>query len=123
RRAGARLGDARRATRACLRARVLRTTLAAGLVFQGLVVLALWLLARAIGLTVPFSVLAVALPPVLIAATAPISIGGFGVREGMFVLLLRHAGVGPTDATVLSLLSAAAFALASLPGALALLRR
>lgn len=114
--------EARQATRACLRAPVVRRTLLLGLVFQALVVLALWLLARAILLDLPFSVLAVTLPPVLIATTLPISIGGFGVREGMFVLLLREAGVGTTDATLLSLLSAAAFAIASLPGGLALLR-
>ncbi|HEY3185400.1 MAG TPA: lysylphosphatidylglycerol synthase transmembrane domain-containing protein, partial [Gaiellaceae bacterium] len=126
-RRGTRLGpwteEARRATRACLRAPVVRTTLTLGLVFQGLVVLALWLLARAIVLGAPFSVLAVVLPPVLIATTLPISIAGFGVREGMFALLLRHANVDTTDATLLSLLSAAAFAVASLPGGLVLLRR
>jgi uncharacterized membrane protein YbhN (UPF0104 family) len=114
--------EARRAVRACLRPPVVRRTVLLGLVFQGLVVLALWLLARAILLDVPFSVLAVTLPLVLIATTAPISIAGFGVREGMFVLLLRQAGVGTTDATLLSLLSAVAFAIASLPGGLALLR-
>ena len=72
---------------------------------------------------VPFSVLAVTLPPVLIATMAPISIAGFGVREGMFVLLLRHADVVTTNAALLSLMSAAAFAVASLPGGLALLRQ
>jgi uncharacterized membrane protein YbhN (UPF0104 family) len=115
--------EARRAVRACLRAPVLRKTLLLGIAFQGLVVLALWLLARAIVVSVPFSVLAVTLPPVLIATMAPISIAGFGVRDGMFVLLLRHAGVVTTDAALLSLMSAAAFAVASLPGGLALLRR
>jgi glycosyltransferase 2 family protein len=115
--------DARRGARACLRPTVVRKTLVLGVAFQVLVVLALWLLARAISLGVPFSVLAVMLPPVLIATAAPVSIGGFGVREGMFVLLLRHAGVGTTDATLLSLMSAAAFAVASLPGGLMLLRR
>jgi len=116
-------GEARRAVRACLRAPVVRRTLLLGIAFQGLVVLALWLLAHAISLAVPFSVLAVTLPPVLIATMAPISIAGFGVREGMFVLLLRHADVVTTNAALLSLMSAAAFAVASLPGGLALLRQ
>jgi hypothetical protein len=114
--------EVRQAASACLRAPVLRRTLLIGLVFQALVVFALWLLARSIDLSAPFSVLAVTLPPVLIATAAPISIAGFGVREGMFVLLLGEAGIGATDATLLSLLSAAAFAIASLPGAVALLR-
>ncbi len=115
--------EARLAVRACLRAPVVRKTLLLGLAFQGMVVLALWLLAHAISLAVPFSVLAVTLPPVLIATMAPISIAGFGVREGMFVLLLRHAGVVTTNAALLSLMSAVAFGVASLPGGLALLRR
>ena len=59
----------------------------------------------------------------LILSTAPISIGGYGVREGSYVLVVGYAGVSATDATLFSLLSAAAFALASLPGALALLVR
>ena len=80
-----------------------------------------WLIALSISLDVPFAVLGAVLAPVLILSTAPVSIGGFGVREGSYVLLLSYAGVSATDATLFSLLSAAAFALASLPGALALL--
>jgi hypothetical protein len=53
----------------------------------------------------------------LIVSAAPISIGGFGVREGSYVFLLAYAHLGSTDATLFSLLSAAAFAIASLPGA------
>jgi len=100
---------------------VLWRTFAIGLVFQGLVYLAAWLIARSISLDVPFAVLGAVLAPVLILAMAPISIGGLGVREGSFVLLLGYAGVTPTNATLFSLLSGAVFALASLPGALALL--
>lgn len=110
------------AGRACLRRRVLGPALVLGFLFQGLVLFAVWLLARSVSLDTPFSVLAVTVPAVLILSTLPVSIGGFGVRESSFVLLLGRAGVSTTDATVLSLLSAAAFALASLPGALALLR-
>ncbi len=64
--------------------------------------------------------LAVVIPLVLIATLLPISIAGFGVREGTFVALLGEVGVSAGDATLLSLLSAAALALASLPGGLAL---
>ena len=80
------------------------------------------LIALSISLDVSFAVLGVTLPLVLVI-TVPVSIGGFGVREGSYVLLLSYAGVSATDATLFSLLSAAAFALASLPGALALLVR
>ena len=83
--------------------------------------LAAWLMARSVSLDIPLSVLGAVLAPVLILSTAPVSIGGFGVREASYVFLLGYAGVSATDATLFSLLSAAAFALASLPGALALL--
>jgi uncharacterized membrane protein YbhN (UPF0104 family) len=114
--------EARAALAACLERAVLARTLAIGLGFQGLVLLAAWLIARSIELDVPLPALAASLAPVLIVSVLPVSIGGFGVREGSYVVLLGYAGVGATDATLFSLLSGAAFALASLPGGLALLR-
>lgn len=115
--------DAISAARSCLRPSVLRPTLALGLVSQGLIALTIWLLARSIGLDAPFAVLVAVAPPVLIAAAAPVSIGGLGVREGSYVLLLGYAGVDATDATLLSLAGALAFVLASIPGAAAFLGR
>jgi hypothetical protein len=52
----------------------------------------------------------------------PISIGGFGVREGSYVVLLGGASIGATDATLISILSVAALFLASVPGAVMLAR-
>ena len=115
--------EVRTALAACLTRSVLARTLLVGLGFQGLVYLAAWLVARSVSVDVPLSVLGAVLAPVLILSAAPVSIGGFGVREGSFVFLLGYASVGATDATLFSLLSAAAFALASLPGALVLLSR
>ena len=108
--------------RACVRAHVVWRTVLLGIAFQGLVILSVWFLARAIGLHISFAVVAVTLPPVLIVAAAPVSIGGYGVREASYVLLLRHVGVSATDATLLSLLTGINFAVSSLPGGLALLR-
>ena len=51
----------------------------------------------------------------------PISIAGFGVREGGMILVFGTAGVSPTNATLLSLVGVVAVALASLPGAAAML--
>ena len=116
-----RLAEARSAARACVRRGVLSRTVALGLAFQALVALVLWLVAQSIALRVPFSVLAVTLPVVLLLSAAPVSIAGLGVREGSFVLLLGQAGVSATDATLLSLMSGATFAVASLPGGVAML--
>ena len=116
-------GEIRATLVACLRRPPLARTLLIGLGFQGLVYLSAWLVARSISLGVPFAVIGAAMAPVLILSTAPVSIAGLGVREGSYVLLLGYAGVGATNATLFSLLSGACFALASAPGALALLRR
>jgi uncharacterized membrane protein YbhN (UPF0104 family) len=122
-RAGGLAREARRAALACISGSVLRRTVAYGLVFQSLVVLSAWLIARSISLGVTFSTLVVILPLVLVLAVLPISIGGLGVREGGFVVLLGQAGIGATEAAVFSLLVGLAFALASLPGAFALFHR
>jgi uncharacterized protein (TIRG00374 family) len=114
---------ARDATRACLAGRILWRTIAYGLVVQSLAALSAWLVARAISLNIAFPALVVTLPLVIVLAVVPFSIGGLGLREGGFVVLLGQAGVSATEATVFSLLSAVAFALASVPGALLLLQR
>jgi uncharacterized membrane protein YbhN (UPF0104 family) len=120
------VGSAREAgdsLRACVARPVLWRTSAIGLGFQALIALAAWLIARSIALAVPFSALLATLPVVLVLAAAPVSIGGLGVREESYVLLLGQAGVGATEATLFSLMTATAFAIASLPGGLALLQR
>jgi glycosyltransferase 2 family protein len=121
-RMGAALRDAGDVLGSYLRnGRLLQTTLLMGFAYQFLLVWSVWLLARTIDLKLSFALVAVTVPLVLLATMMPISIGGFGVREAGFVVLLGEAGVNATDATLLSLLSAAALALASLPGAVAFL--
>jgi glycosyltransferase 2 family protein len=100
---------------------VMSSTTAVGMVYQSGIVFATWLLARAIDVDLSFSVLAVVTPLVLIATLVPVSIGGFGLREATYAALLSKVGVSAADATLLSLLNVAALALATLPGAVALL--
>jgi glycosyltransferase 2 family protein len=115
-------GEALDAVRASVRSRsvMVRTTML-GLLYQAGIVFATWLLARAIDIDLSFAVLAVVTPLVLIATLVPISIGGFGLREASYAALLSKVGVSTADATLLSLLNVAALAIATLPGALALL--
>jgi uncharacterized protein (TIRG00374 family) len=91
-----------------------------GLAFQFLTVLAMWMVAKAIDVQIAFSLLAVVLPLVLAITLVPISIAGFGVREGGMVLLLGTAGYSATEATLLSLVGVAALTVSSLPGAAAM---
>jgi uncharacterized membrane protein YbhN (UPF0104 family) len=100
---------------------VLASTTALGLLYQALIVLASWTLARAVDLHLSYTLLAVVTPLVIVATLMPISIAGFGVREGGYVALLAQTGVSAADATLLSLLNVAALAIATLPGAVALL--
>ena len=121
-----RVRDWARETRATLRLygarpRTLLLATLLGLAFQALAVLALWMAAKAIEMEVPFTLLAVVMPLVLAITLIPISIAGFGVREGGMVLLLGTAGYTATEATLLSLVGVASMVLASLPGAAAIL--
>lgn len=93
-----------------------------GILYQLCAVGSIAALAEGIGLDLSFAVVAVTVCLVLLASVLPISIAGFGVREASFVVLLGEAGVGATEATLLSLLSVVPLVLVSLPGGLALLR-
>lgn len=94
-----------------------------GVVFQVLIIAQVWMLGRALHLSIDPPVLAVIVPLVLIATVLPISIAGFGVREGAYVSLLGAVGVSASDAALLSLLTVASMAIASLPGGIALATR
>src|SRR5581483_5294312 len=93
---------------------VLLTT---SLIFQALISLQLVMLADSIGLHLAYSTAAVVLALVTGVTLIPSSIGGFGVREGSYVVLLGGASIGATDATLISILSVAVLFIASLPGA------
>jgi uncharacterized protein (TIRG00374 family) len=103
--------------------RVLAWTTLLGVGYEVLTIAGFWLVARAVDVHLSLLVLAIVIPSVLVLSALPISIGGLGVREGSFVALLHPVGIGATAATLASLLAATAFAVATLPGALVLLRR
>jgi uncharacterized membrane protein YbhN (UPF0104 family) len=98
-------------------------TLGLSLAYQVASIASLWALAKALQLDISPAILAIVAPLVLIATLAPISVAGFGVREGTYVLLLGELGVSAGDATLLSLFSVVALAIASLPGGVAIALR
>lgn len=82
--------------------------LGAPIVVYSAMVLALWIasvlaIARALGLEVGAGALAAAASLVTLATLLPISIGGVGVREAGYVLLLAPHGVTSNDAIALGL--------------------
>jgi glycosyltransferase 2 family protein len=93
--------------------RLVLTVLAVGLVYQVLAVSVLVLAGKIVGVELPFALAAVCTPVVVLATLIPISVGGLGIREGGFVILLGQAGIDAADATVVSLLSATSVLIAS----------
>lgn len=67
--------------------------LGATFAYQASTVLMVWFAVRTLGVSIPTAAVIAFAPAVAMAQVAPISIGGFGVREGMLVLLLGPLGV------------------------------
>ncbi len=80
------------------------TVLAAGAAFQLMLCAAVWAEGHIIGIEglTPLVVLAL-FPPVAIAQNLPIGLGGLGVREGAFVILLGAIGTPDGQAIALGL--------------------
>ncbi|MBU6449182.1 MAG: flippase-like domain-containing protein [Rhodospirillales bacterium] len=74
------------------------------------------LLGIALGLAVPPLEWLVAIPLVVVVTVLPISIGGWGMREGLLVALLGAASVPVAQALTFSILFGALSAASSLPG-------
>jgi glycosyltransferase 2 family protein len=70
----------------------------------GFNLLALSVAARAIGVDLSWTILAVCIPITLLVALAPFSINGLGLREGVLVALLSHTGVSVAHAGAISVL-------------------
>lgn len=80
--------------------------------------LAVFVLAQGLGLTVTLLDCIVLIPPVLLILTIPISIGGWGVREGAMVWAFALVGVPTEAALALSVLFGFTVLAAALPGGL-----
>ncbi len=80
--------------------------------------LVVYLLASGLGLPVTLFDCLILVPPVALAATVPISIGGWGVREGAMVMAFGLIGVSAEGALVLSILVGLSGLAISLPGGL-----
>ena len=92
---------------------ILALTIAGFLVF---VFIVYWL-AAALHPGVRFAYCLLLVPPVLLISVVPVSIAGWGVREGAMVIALGFIDVPPGAAFAVSILFGLAIAAASLPGA------
>ncbi|MBX9811316.1 MAG: flippase-like domain-containing protein [Burkholderiales bacterium] len=75
-------------------------------------------LATALHLEVRFTDCLLLVPPVLLISVIPVSIAGWGVREGAMVVAFGFVNVPPSAAFAVSVLFGLTIAAASLPGAL-----
>jgi uncharacterized membrane protein YbhN (UPF0104 family) len=81
-------------------------------------VLVFWMLGRSLGLSMAFDQWFVVVPTVLLISMLPISIGGWGVREGALVVALRGFGIPTEEALLPSILFGLCAVTATLPGAI-----
>jgi len=105
--------DIRATTRGPGAAAILALALAAQLGF----IASTWLAARGLDLGLGLADCLVVMPPVILATLLPVSIAGWGVREGAMVFGFGLVGVAAADALALSILVGLANILAGLPGA------
>ena len=94
----------------------LSAVLIASILIHVQVSMAIWLLARGLGLTTGIDVFVLLLPLVFLLSMLPISIAGWGMREGAMVACLALVGVDATSAFAVSALFGVVSVFASLPG-------
>ena len=88
------------------------------LVVHGMSVLAVKLLALSLNIEVSFVALAVVVPVVLLLLIIPITIGGWGLREGLMITGLGFVGVSPAEGLALSVMFGFGLTVIGIPGGL-----
>ena len=78
--------------------------------------IATFLLLRALDVQVGLAECLLLVPPVILLSTMPVSIGGWGVREGAMAAALAFIGVANQEAVLTSLIIGLFVAISSLPG-------
>jgi uncharacterized protein (TIRG00374 family) len=98
--------------------RLILKTVALSAVLQIVIVFAYWFLAKSLQIEIGFLELLLIISITYTAASLPISLGGLGVREGVFVALLLTLGVDKVLATSLSLAYLGVLWASCIPGVL-----
>lgn len=75
---------------------------AVSLLIHALGIATIWVLAQGMGISLSAKAVFVAMPLVLLAALVPVSVNGWGVREGTMVAVLAMFGIARTEAATLS---------------------
>jgi len=105
------------------RASALLSALGIALLVQGAAVVVAALVATAYRLDGSLGLWISVIPLAVILSAIPISVNGWGVREATIVVLAQKLGIAPADALLVSVTIGLLNVLASLPGAIVMLRR
>jgi uncharacterized membrane protein YbhN (UPF0104 family) len=63
-----------------------------------------WCIAQSVAASASFMLLLFLVPPVLLVATVPVSIAGWGLREGSMIVAFAYAGLAQGDGLIVSVL-------------------
>ena len=69
-----------------------------------LTIVAVWCMVQSVAASASFALLLFLIPPVILIATVPISIAGWGVREGSMIAAFSYAGLAQGDGLIVSVL-------------------
>jgi uncharacterized membrane protein YbhN (UPF0104 family) len=87
------------------------------LLAHALTIVSIWAAARSIGAPLSLPAAFSIIPPVILISTIPISIGGWGVREGAMIAAFGYAGFAHGDGLLVSLIfGAVSFAIGAIGG-------
>jgi uncharacterized protein (TIRG00374 family) len=86
------------------------------LVMHAMTGMAIYEVARGLGLSIGLLECVVLTPPILLITVLPISMAGWGVREAGMVTALAFAGIAANDALIVSILFGLLLMLISIPG-------
>jgi len=100
----------------------LASLLALSLIIQLLNVVVIYVLARGLSIGITFWHTLLLVPPVLFLSMLPVSVAGWGVREGAMIAALGLVGVRPAASVAVSLCFGLSLIAISLPGAVLWLR-
>jgi D,D-heptose 1,7-bisphosphate phosphatase len=105
------------ARRLCRSGRSAGTVGAISLAIHFLTIGSIWCIAQSVAASASFTLLMFMIPPVILIATVPLSIAGWGVREGSMIVAFTFAGLAADDGLIVSVLyGLTAFAIGAIGG-------
>ena len=80
-------------------------------------ILTLYALALSIDFHMPFQIFLIAVPPVFLLTIIPVSLAGWGIREGAMIGIFMLVGADKTNILAMSILYGLLLIISSFPGA------